>query len=66
MIPIDRPGIPFHTIAMDFIVGLPLTAAGFDSLFIVTDKFSKRVLLIPGKTTFSVSEWADALLANLI
>ncbi len=65
MVPIDRPGIPFHTIAMDFIVALPLTLAGLDCLLTVTDKFSKRVLLIPGKSTYSAVEWADVLLANL-
>ena len=56
IIPIDRSGISFHIIAMDFIVALPVTAEGSDSLLIVTDKFSKRVLLIPGKTTFGAAE----------
>lgn len=65
LIPIDRPGVPFHTVAMDFIVSLPVTTSGMDSLLTVTDKFSKRVLLLPGKTTFSASKWADVLLANL-
>ena len=66
MMPIDRPGIPFHTIAMDFIVAFPVTREGFDSILTVTDKFSKRVLLIPGKTTFGAAEWADLLLAALV
>ena len=65
LVPIDRPSIPFHTIAMDFIVGLPMTSEGYDSLLTVTDKFSKRVLLVPGKSTFSAAEWADVLLAAL-
>jgi hypothetical protein len=51
-VPIDRPAIPFHTIAMDFIVALPVTKAaeGYNSLLTITDKFLKRVLLIPGQT----------------
>ena len=65
LIPIDRPGIPFHTIAMDFIVSLPVTATGLDSLLTITDKFSKRILLLPGKTTYSAAEWAEVFLANL-
>lgn len=67
MMPIDRPGssIPFHTISMDFIPTLPLTAEGFDNLLTITCKFSKRVLLIPGRTTWSASEWADVVLAAL-
>ena len=66
MIPIDRPGIPFHTITMDFIVALPVTAEGCDALLTVTDKFSKRNLVIPGKTTYDAADWADLLLAALI
>ena len=65
MVPIDRPGIPFHTVAMDFIVALPVTADGCDCLLTVTDKFSKRVLMIPGKTTYDAAEWADLFLAAL-
>ena len=66
MVPIDRPAIPFHTIAMDFIVALPITTKdGLDCLLTITDKFSKRVLLVPGKTTYTASEWADLVLAAL-
>lgn len=66
MVPIDRPGIPFHTITMDFVVALPVTADGCDCLLTVTDKFSKRALVVPGKTTYTAAEWADLLLAALI
>lgn len=66
MVPIDRPGIPFHTITMDFVVALPVTTDGCDSLLTVTDKFSKRVLVLPGRTTYNAGEWADILLAALI
>lgn len=52
LVPIDRPAIPFRTIAMDFIIALPVTKAaeGYSSLLTITDKFLKRVLLIPGQT----------------
>ena len=66
MMPIDRPSIPFHTIAMDFIPALPTTPEGFDTLLTITDKFSKRVLLIPGMITWTAAEWADVVLAALI
>lgn len=56
MVPIDRPGIPFHTIAMDFIVALPVTIDDLNYLLTVIDKFFKRVLLLPGKTTYSAAE----------
>ena len=53
--PINRPGIPFHTIAMDFIVALLVTTNNLNLLLTVTNKFSKRVCLIPGKSTYSAA-----------
>ena len=66
IIPINKPGISFYTIAIDFIVALPLTAEGYNYLLTVTNKFSKRVLLIPGKINYNASDWANLLLAKLI
>ena len=66
MQPVDTPAVPFHTITMDFISCLPRTATGYDNLLTVTDKFSKRVLLIPGKKQASAGEWAHLLLRELI
>ena len=63
MVPIDKPAIPFHTVAMDFIVALPVSVEGFDSLLTMTCKFSKRVLLVPGMSTWDAAQWADAALA---
>ena len=65
LLPIDRPAIPFHTIAMDFIVALPL-ANGFDNLLTITDKFTKWNLLIPGQTTWNAPQWTDTVLSALV
>ena len=56
--PIDTPFIPFFTIAMDFIVGLPVTPDGFDAILTVTDKATKAVKLIPGKVEGDALYWA--------
>ena len=65
LVPIAPPTIPFHTIAMDFVLALPTSIDGFDTLLTVTDKFTKRVLLIPGMATWGAREWALVLLENL-
>lgn len=50
---------------MDFIQGLPPDNEGRDTLLTVTCKFSKRVLLIMGKSTWSAEQWSEALLEGL-
>ena len=63
--PIQSPSVPFHTITLDFVLALPKSKNGFDTVMSVTCKFSKRVTLIPGKKTWSAKQWAEALLERL-
>jgi len=64
--PIQSPPIPFHTLAIDFILALPSSEPeGFDCLLSVTDKFSKRITLIPGQSTYTAEQWAHSLLTHL-
>ena len=64
--PIFLPAIPFHTITIDFIVGLPTSPIDKqDCVMTVTDKFSKRVALIPSHTTGTAGQWASQLIDRL-
>ena len=63
--PISSPPMPFHTLAIDFVLALPKSAKGYDSLMSITCKFSRRVSLIPGKCTFTAADWAGRLLRRL-
>ncbi len=64
--PILAPEVPFHTLTMDFILALPVSDPdNFDSIMSVTCKFSKRVTLVPGKTTWKAKDWATELLTRL-
>jgi hypothetical protein len=38
---------------MDFIVGLPRTHDGYDSMWVIVDRFIKLAHFIPVKTTYS-------------
>ena len=63
---IESPPIPFHTLAIDFILGLPLSKADKDCIMTVTYKFSKLLTLLTGKTTFTAQDWAYLLLQRLL
>jgi hypothetical protein len=40
-------------IGIDFIVGLPRTRAGYDSIWVVVDRLTKSAHFIPVKTSYS-------------
>ena len=63
--PIATPAIPFHTIAMDFIVTLSFYE-GRNMLLIVTCKFIKKKLLVPGFDEWFAADWANVFLVTLI
>ena len=65
---IHSPPVPFHTIAIDFVLALPHAKARqeFDYILSVTDKFSKMVTIIPGKSTFGAKDQAQLLLRSLL
>lgn len=51
------PERPWSTIGLDFVVKLPLSA-GYDSILVVVDHFSKGLHLIPANETWTAEEFA--------
>jgi hypothetical protein len=43
---------------MDFIVGLPLTACKYDSMWVIVDRFMKFAHFIPVHTHYKVKKYA--------
>jgi hypothetical protein len=44
---------------MDFIVGLPRTKVGYDSIWVIVDRLTKVAHFIPVKTTYSGAKVAE-------
>ena len=60
--PLPVPTTPWLDISMDFILGLPRSKRGKDSIFVVVDGFSKMVHLISCHKTDDSTNVVDLLL----
>jgi transposase InsO family protein len=56
----------WEEIAMDFIVGLPRTQSGYDSIWVIVDRLTKVAHLIPVKTTYSRPQLAELYMSRIV
>jgi hypothetical protein len=47
------PEWKWEEVGMDFIVGLPCTQSGYDSIWVIIDRLTKVAHFIPVKTTYT-------------
>jgi hypothetical protein len=59
--PLSIPEWKWDDISMDFIVGLPLTARKFDSIWVILDQLSKSAHFIPIHTNYNVQKYAGSI-----
>ena len=62
--PIPTTPTPFHTITIDFVVGLPMSSDKQNAMLTITDKFTKAVKFIPCDETITAKQTADLYLQH--
>jgi hypothetical protein len=64
--PLKIPEWKWEEISMDFIVCLPKTQSGYDSIWVIMDHLSKVVHFILVKTTYKGSKLAELYIARIV
>jgi len=51
---------------MDFVVGLPRTVKGYDSIWVIVDRLTKSVHFLPVKSVYTAAQYARIYLDNIV
>jgi hypothetical protein len=56
----------WEDISMDFIVGLPNTSQRHDSIWVIIDRLTKTIHLLPVHTTYNAKKYAEIYLDQIV
>jgi hypothetical protein len=64
--PLPIPSWKWEDISMNFITGLPKTSRGFDSIWVIVDRLTKSAHLVPVKTNYRASRYAEIYVVRIM
>jgi hypothetical protein len=64
--PLKIPEWKWEEIDMDFIVGLPRTPAGYDSIWVIVDRLTKVAHFIPVRTNYTGAKLAELYMTRIV
>jgi hypothetical protein len=64
--PLSIPEWNWENICMDFIVGLPRTSHGYNSIWVIVDRLTKSAHFIPVAMTYKVGQYAELYISHIV
>ena len=64
--PLSIPEWKWEDISMDFIVGLPRTQKGYDSIWVIVDRLTKSAHFLPVKTIYRIKKYAELYMDHIL
>jgi hypothetical protein len=64
--PLSIPEWKWENIYMDFIVGLPHTSRGYNSIWVIVDRLTKLAHFIPVAMTYRVTQYAELYIFHIV
>src|SRR5438105_9082692 len=64
--PLAIPSWKWEDIHIDFVVGLPRTQKGYDSIWVVVDRLTKTAHFIPVKTIYQAKTYAELYISCIV
>jgi hypothetical protein len=63
---LEIPELKWESVAMDFVVGLPKTLGGYDSIWVLIDRLTKSAHFLPVRSNYTIEKYAKVYLQKIV
>jgi hypothetical protein len=64
--PLTIPKWKWEDISMDFIVSLPTTSKGYDSIWVIVDRLTKSAHFTPVSTIYRMPKYVELYMSHIV